>query len=155
MVASAVFVAIGVWMVLHPDESSRRSVESQLFWGWANIVFFGLCGLSGLFTLRKPAEIRLTPEGFQVLDRRTGEIVPWDEVEAFSVTSVRGAKWVSYKKTGGRRSILRTMSDGALPSQLDQSPEAVRDLMEEWRARYATLQQDQAAAVVDMPATDR
>ena len=81
--------------------------------------------------------------------------MPWNEVEAFFVTSVRGAKWVSYRKSGGGRSILRAMGDGALPSQLDQSPDAVRDLMEEWRARYATWHKDQPVRVMDMPVADR
>ena len=132
------FVVIGIWMILDPNESSRRSVESQVFWGWASVLFFGLCGLTGVYTLVKPAEVQLTVDGFQMRGRKTGRLVRWDEVEAFFVTKVRGAKFVSYKKSGGAPSLLRAMGDGALPSQLEQSPEAVRDLMEEWRTRYAT-----------------
>jgi hypothetical protein len=138
LAVSTVFVVIGIWMILDPEGSSRRSAEWQIFGGWFSVVFFGSGTLIGLYTLVKPIEILLTAEGFQIRGPRRGRLVPWNGVESFYVTKVHGAKFVFYKKTEGAPSLLGAMGDVSLPPQLDRSPEALRDLMEQWRTRYAS-----------------
>jgi hypothetical protein len=86
---SAVFVAIGVWMIQGGAVEHRG--EAPVFWGWLCTVFFGLCLLVCIHRLifghRQPVE--LSPQGFWDKRALTQE-VPWSAVSRISVWSHRG-----------------------------------------------------------------
>lgn len=146
VLGAAAFVAIGVFMVRGAmDESARRSPEMIHLMGWICIVFFGGTGLLGLWGLYRPAELRLTPEGFQVKGLRLGRVVQWREIQQFYITQVRSTKIVRYRLHSAPNDFQRAMgrepngmwTDGSIPTHLELHPDKVAALLEDWRVRHA------------------
>jgi hypothetical protein len=78
---SAAFVVGGWFMSQATVSTSRHSAETVVFWGWAAMIFFGLClaiTLWRLLTQRGPI-ITLSPAGIRDV-RVTHDIVPWPAV---------------------------------------------------------------------------
>lgn len=145
MLGSAVFVAIGLWMVTSP-ESIDRSAEFTLFWGWLSVIFFGATGLVGLCSLLRPTQLILTREGFQIHGLRLKPLVPWNAVERFFISKVKSAKFVSFTLKASMNSPVQRAAaliassdraDGHIPTYLERGAEEVGALLEEWRVQYS------------------
>jgi len=146
VLGAAVFVALGLWMISNRHSFERGSPEATLFWGGLSVVFFGAAGLAGLYSLFRPTQLILTREGFQVHGLRLKPLVPWNEVERFSVSKVKSTKFVSFtlkaptKSPAQRAAALVSASgraDGNIPAYLEKGAEEVRVLLEEWRTQYS------------------
>ncbi|MDE2405603.1 MAG: hypothetical protein KGM17_13125 [Sphingomonadales bacterium] len=89
------FVALGVWMagLLGPVPVSRRAGPMMTqFWGWASILFFGLCAAVGTKLWWANAErLRINALGI----RWTGwcaQTIPWNEIIDVTEWRYRGSK---------------------------------------------------------------
>lgn len=131
------------WIGLEPSRF-RGSPEFNQIFGLAGFLLFGLASVRAFF--RRPATLTFTSQGFVVGER---PLTAWPDVERFFIITIRGTKLVSYKLTPEARSALRgrarisaalslTKADGQVPAFLDRKPEEVCDLLEDWRARFAT-----------------
>lgn len=88
---SLAFVAAGWWMIGATERTGRQSLETIHFFGWASIVFFGLCALILLWrlaTVRGPV-ITLTPEGIRDT-RVSSDIIPWTAIRSITTWSHKG-----------------------------------------------------------------
>lgn len=141
--AALAFVVAGLWMITHPENSSRYPSAYVAVVGWVCILFFFPAGFSAAYAVFKPTQLILTPQGFEVRALRNRPLVKWRAVEGFFITRVKASKFVSYtlkpdasveRGAGGIFGHLKRNKD--LPPHLDKRPEIVRDLMETWRLRY-------------------
>ncbi len=91
---SAAFVAIGGFMVVAEQGSSRHSVDVLHIIGYSSIVFFGACGAIALWRmltgLRRPV-VTLSPEGFKDI-RASPDVVAWSAVERVFEWSYSGSR---------------------------------------------------------------
>ncbi|HXR85359.1 MAG TPA: STM3941 family protein [Stellaceae bacterium] len=91
---SVALVALGIFLVDH----QRNFVDA--FWGWASIVFFGLCAVAGVLDLIAPrlSYIELTRDGFRIvyLLRRQRVPTPWREIAAIEVYRWYSGGWPRY-----------------------------------------------------------
>jgi hypothetical protein len=129
---SLLFVAAGIWMI-------RRG---EMF-GWASVIFFGLCALISMVTMLPNASyLRLNREGFtQVILFRTST-VRWQDVSEFSVGRVGLNKMVMidfspnwHESSFKLKNVARSMSghDGALSDTYGLSAEELVTLLKEWK----------------------
>jgi hypothetical protein len=130
------------WIGLDPSRF-RGSPEFNQLLGLFGFLLSGACSVRVLF--KRPATLTFTPQGFAVGERPP---TSWSDVERFFIVTIHGTKLVSYVLTPGARSTLRgkarisaalslTAAHGQVPGFLDREPEEVRDLLEDWRARFA------------------
>jgi len=143
---SAVFVALGVWMITDSStDSSRYSPEIVVLIGWCAVLLFGAFGLKGLYNLARPMQVVLSPEGFQVLGLRRLPPVRWQDVERFFMGQVKRSKFICYDlKAETMSNFQRAMDmvrpgqwgDGQLPGALEMKPDDVLQLFDDWHRRY-------------------
>jgi len=114
--------------------------------GWAGILFFGGGGLVLGANLAPGASgLRLDREGFRVTSLFRSRSVRWADVEGFGVRAVPHARrMVGYRLLPGRRPpegrlrrILGLGLDGYLPDGYGLEPEALIEVLEAWRRRFA------------------
>ena len=138
---AGVFVATGLWMLDDPDGTGRYSAAEIQFWGYACIVFFGLCGLVGVASLVRPAEVRVGPDGVRlrtVLRRRHWA---WRDIDDIGIYQVRATKMVTFNaRTTGRAMSALNAAVGAantsLPTGLSMAPERLAELLKAGKARW-------------------
>ena len=144
---AAVFVALGLWTALDPSQAEKtwRGLPVPVM-GWVSVVFFGLAlGVVVLRVSGKPA-LTLDTSGFTVAALRPWRMA-WGEVDRFQIRQVgRSTRMVCVvrKAAGGEPLTLARLrgesaspGDKSLPTGLTLSPEALLNLMEEWRQRHA------------------
>jgi hypothetical protein len=128
---SLMFCVGGWWMI------SRGET-----FGWVALIFFGLGFLIGLVMLLPNAsQLKLTPEGFEVTALFRKRFTKWDEVTLFRVGAINGQVMVVFDYTAAHQSqpnakrFSKTMAgwEGAVSNQYDITPEALADLLNEWR----------------------
>ena len=146
IVISLGFVGIGVWMFLEPEGSARYPPELVKVLGPLMGAFFLWNGLLGVRALLDPAELVLTPQGFEVKGWRPKSLVPWSDVEKFSVTSFGLSKLVICTLTPKADSRFRQRrrglafgpinKAGLIPPRLEQSPDYACHVLEDWRRTY-------------------
>ena len=85
------FVALGAFLVDY-----QRGFWDW-FWGWASILFFGLCAIAGVLDLIAPrlSYMALTPDGFRYayLLRRDPATTPWSEIAAIEIYRWYAGGW--------------------------------------------------------------
>jgi hypothetical protein len=95
ILGSVAFVAIGLWMIGTfgpPPESHRYSPEMTTFFGWAAILFFGLCAIvlcRMLFDTE--AQVRINASGLY-WKRWSRETIPWSEITQVGVWEFKRQK---------------------------------------------------------------
>jgi hypothetical protein len=110
--------------------------------GWLCAVFFGLgCVVFSVNLWPGASYLRLGPEGFVVCSLfRRWPLVRWDAVSEFRVVRVR-TKMVVYDQEGYKSSRLARVNRAlvgagcGLPDTYGRKPEALAELLNEWRAR--------------------
>ena len=146
VLGSIAFVTIGLFMVSGPmSESSRYSPEFVNLMGWLCIVFFGGTGLLSVRNLFRPTEVVISAEGFQVKGVRRTPLVPWRDVRRFFIAQVQMSKFVCYEldqeptalQLATGRGGAGAWGNGQIPAHLEQHPDKVLELLEEWRRRHA------------------
>lgn len=107
---SLAFLAGGIFLVQHPQP------DTNLFWIWVGILFFGLC--AALFTLELMSPrlvfIELTRAGLRIVFAFRGRppITPWNEIASIEVY-----RWWPYHGLGWRYSVrVRYVDDTAATS---------------------------------------
>ena len=136
---SAFFVSGGLWMALRPVH------PSDIFWGWFNILFFGLCVAIFAWLLVRPRILRLTTDSL-VLEgglRRTPMRLAWADIDRFFVDrGPRGLKMIRFNYRPGRAPPGRMTkiaqafgADGGLPTGWTLSPEGLVALLNEYCGR--------------------
>ena len=118
--------------------------EGETIQGWFVTAFFGLClAVALVMMLPGAGYLRLQPEGFEIcsLFRRTH--VRWLDVQSFKVARVGPNRMVVFNfaqdhspgRTGRR--IARGLSgwEGGVPHTFGMAPEALADLMNDYRKR--------------------
>ena len=137
LIVGLAFVAMGVFILRSGD----------LFLGLSCTVLFGLGAAIFAVQLRPGASyLKLTPEGFEVCSLyRVARLVRWSEVStAFRVVRLppQGHRMVVYDSTVSTKQGLRNINRGlvgasdGLPDTYGLKPQALADLMNEWRLRY-------------------
>ncbi len=92
-VMAAVFVGGGWFMSQATTAKSRHSSESVAFWGWASMIFFGVCLAVILWRLltQRGAVITLSPGGLKDV-HVAHDVVPWPAVASLSTWQRSGQK---------------------------------------------------------------
>ncbi|MEN5053273.1 STM3941 family protein [Brevundimonas naejangsanensis] len=148
ILASAIFVAVGLWMIASPESFDRGSDEFNILVGWFSLIFFGAPGLAELCSLVRPTQLILTREGFQVHGLRLKPVVPWNNVECFFIFKMKSTSFVSFtlkasvQSPAQRATALIASSgraDGNIPAYLEKSADEVRTLLEEWRIQHSKV----------------
>jgi hypothetical protein len=85
VLGSAAFVTGGYWMTGDPDPTDRA-------WGYACMVFFGLCGLAGAYSLLSGSyRLEVSPSAIAL-----GKFVlPWSDVADVGTVSISGQAMVT------------------------------------------------------------
>lgn len=132
---------------MSPESFRRYPVEITLLGGWFCLIVFGAGCLLGLCSLLTPTKLILTPEGFQIHGLRLKPLVPWNEVERFTVSTIKGTKFVSFRlKAAAKSPVLRPVvalltstgrADGYIPTFLERDADEVGVLLEEWRTQHS------------------
>lgn len=141
LLGSAVFAAGAAAMLAHP-----RTPRDTLI-GWVGLIFFGLGVAVFAWTLIRPQVLRLDADGF-TLDGgfvRAPRRVLWRDIDRFFVRhGPRGVKLVGYNYRPGRAppsrlaGVARQLgADGGLPKAWPLSPEALVDLLNDYRTANA------------------
>jgi hypothetical protein len=145
LLGSLALVVIGLFMIVgEPSASSRYSPEVVRLIGWISIIFFGWTGLVAVRNLIRPIELILTPDGFSVKGGWKKRAVAWRDVRRFFVAEVRRSKFVCYELNREPTEFQRAMGlsstghwgDGQIPAHLEDHPDDVVELLEDWRRRY-------------------
>jgi hypothetical protein len=136
LLISIAFTAVGIWNI--PEGEGMA---------WAASIFFGLgTVVSGLIVcFPKMTSLRLTDEGFIIQSLFRGQLVRWDDVSFFGVTSVGGPAMVgfsfvvSYAGQKFGRQLARDLCgyDGALPDTYGMTADNLADLLNTWKKRTA------------------
>jgi hypothetical protein len=101
-VVSLLFAAVGVAIVLDPDDSVDVAA------GWVTICFFGLCALvlGSIAFGRGPVAGGIELDDTGITTPTTREPVRWEEVEGAQVRGTRGTHTVQLILGGGRTVTL-------------------------------------------------
>lgn len=95
VLAAAAFVAAGLWaagMFGIPPASSRYSPEIIFGIGWFAVIFFGLCGVSGLQKFFDTKEqLRIGSAGVRAASW-SDQTIPWIEIIDVTTWSFRGQR---------------------------------------------------------------
>ncbi|MFC7377993.1 STM3941 family protein [Brevundimonas sp. GCM10030266] len=144
-VVSLVFALIGAWMFLHPEGSRRHSAEFNGMIGLLTMVGFGLGAAFSFWAMLNPVQLVLSSEGFEVKGWWSRALIPWSEVEEFSVVKVWSSTMVSCMlTTAGEERARRGGSWPSLvsetnivPPYLEQRPDYVSRILEDWRRAHS------------------
>lgn len=93
LLGSLAFVAAGWWMTGATAGTSRQSVGTIHFFGWASIIFFGFCALVAvrqLVTFRGPV-VTFSPRGIRDI-RVSSDTIPWTAVRSINTWSHKGTR---------------------------------------------------------------
>ena len=153
VLGSAAFVACGVWMVNDADQSVKT-----LIFGWAGIVFFGLClvviAAQGL-RQRGPVLV-VSPQGVTDRRARNARLLPWSDVSSVGEWRVRGQRMVvlglrpaAWERLAGKKPVVTFLrkanaalgADGLLisASGLKASYSDIRNLITAFAKAHANL----------------
>jgi hypothetical protein len=103
LLATIVFVVIGLWMIGlfgPPPDTGRLDPAFGTFFGWASVLFFGLCFfVIGRMMTDTDAHVRINQRGIY-WKRWSTDTIPWSEVTDVSVWEMQRQK-----------SILLTLRD--------------------------------------------
>lgn len=148
LVAFALFMALGLWVISMSDDFLFRG------WSWIGVILLAAGVVMALVGLRRPPSLILTPEGFTL----TGPIgvgpIAWNEVERFFIYessetdeadhSLPHAVWSLKPGSPHRESVISALNragemgmDGSLPRNIGMAPEPLVEVMESWRLRYS------------------
>ena len=127
-------------------------------WSWVGVAILAVGAVSIALQLKRPAQLILTPQGFTLTGPFSPGLIAWADVEAFliyqeeAVVDLDGdsqggvAPHAAWRlKSGSARSadLVSRLNrsgglpiDGSLPRHMGLSPEALAELMEDWRVRY-------------------
>jgi hypothetical protein len=128
---SLIFVAGGVGMI-----------KSGEMFGWASVIFFGLCALVfSIKMLPNASYLKLHHEGFTQVTMFRSSTFRWQDVSEFSVDRIGGNKTVmldfvlSWHTSSKLKKVARLMSghDGALPDTYGLRAEELVALLKEWK----------------------
>jgi hypothetical protein len=129
--------------------------QKQPIIAWAGICFFGL-GMLVCLSMLIPGScsLRLSPTGFTVRSFFYPTHYHWKDVSPLVVLSISGNKMVAFNFTGvykvGRWGNLSQATTGyasSLPGSFGGlTVEELADLMNDWRDRYATADQEKLPA---------
>jgi hypothetical protein len=141
---SVAFVAIGVWMASGSVSSSRYSPELLRGIGVFSVVFFGWAGLVSVRALLDPAELILSAQGFEVRGWRARPLIPWSDVEEFSLTGTSVVRLVACTLTSeaedrvrrDRRGLFGVTKTDFVPQRLKQNADYVCRILNDWRRAY-------------------
>ena len=141
---------VGLWVIGESDD------PIMIGWSWVGVIVLGVGVVLGLWQVRKPGRLELTPEGFEVTGVFGTGLIPWSDVEAFFVhsepESEKGhgavqphAAWRLTHHSESRDTLVSQISraglagevDGTIPRMLGGAPEGLVDLLESWRVRYS------------------
>lgn len=126
---AAVFAALGVWMVQHPDGSTRYSPAFVTIMGIVTIAMAAWLGFRTVTVLLKPMRLVLRREGFEVQNGDGRGLIGWSEVTPFELVRMRGVRLVRYQ-IRSERSVIAELSDRYLPGNLDMSAPDLQEIME-------------------------
>lgn len=111
IVASACFVAAGLWMgglFGPPPSSSRYSPEVTAAMGWICVAFFGYCGVAAAKRIsNKTEQLRIGREGVRWA-RWSDQTIPWSDITDVGTWKYKGQKAI----------VLRLRDPGQYPGGL-------------------------------------
>ncbi|WEK41099.1 MAG: hypothetical protein P0Y50_05700 [Candidatus Brevundimonas colombiensis] len=144
--------ALGLWFI----GQSTNFIDTA--WSWLGVVFLLAGAAVSVVSLFRPTRLILTPEGFHLTGPFSPGLIPWGEVEVFTAYSepafldadglpVGGvplyAVWRLYEASDSSKHMVSRLSraadmpfDGALPRNIGLDPDALAELLEQWRVHY-------------------
>ncbi|HEX4183245.1 MAG TPA: STM3941 family protein [Caulobacteraceae bacterium] len=141
LVGALAFSASGVWMTTNPGK------PEDVWKGWFVAGFFGLCALVFSWLLLFPSVLILDTRGFSLGFgfRRDPRMIAWRDVDRFFIyRGDRGVKLIGFNYKPGRappsrlRGLVRAFgADAGLPKGWTMSPEALVDLLNQQKDRWA------------------
>jgi hypothetical protein len=132
VLGSLAFVLAGWWMRHeHP-------------WvGWASILFFGFCGLAGLWMLLAPRSVylQLDARGLLIASPFRRQHIPWAEIADFEIVSIKGSRMIAIHylsaPTAGRQfSAAVSGIEGAIPNSYAARLEDILQSLQTYLHRY-------------------
>lgn len=154
LLASLLFVALGVWLLQVEPRDPNDSVLVLRFWGAVTVLFFGatLVGWASNVVRWSPALV-LAPEGLRINVGLAGRApIPWDDIVGFHLGGGNGPSFlvvelrdpVAYAQRGGplrgaldRANLKLCGSPVAIAAQaLRGDARQIRDSCNEWLARW-------------------
>jgi hypothetical protein len=148
LIVSLAFVAIGLLIPDMEQSSVGRDATAHHIWS-LTVALFGLCSGVFVWQLAKPGQLELTAEGVvQTVLGRT-HLVRWREAENFRVWKYRSTTLIAYDdlrdpsiRSGVDKALSAVLNKAfgvgaALPVGWTMKPQAVADLLNAARARWA------------------
>lgn len=124
---------------------SPKANASMHFWGWAGVLFFGLCGILAVIQLIPGASfLRLEASGFTVRSCWREHCYPWSDIEGFGVATGTGRRdWVGFNfvpgsglaATATMKEFNRTQMgyEAMLPDTYGWATATLADHLDQWR----------------------
>jgi len=150
-----VFVAaagLGLWFT---DNTRPGFVRA---WSWLGVALLAVGALVAAFQLKRPPQLILTAQGFRYAGPFSPGLIAWADIEAFLVYEEEAVVDLEGERHGGvaphaawrlKPGSERTADlvsrlnrsgglpiDGSLPRNIGMGPDALVELMEDWRVRY-------------------
>ena len=128
------FVILGAW----------ATTERPII-GWLCIAFFGL-GIPASLLMMRPNStyLKLDADGIDIVSMSRHHKLKWSEVDAFRMTSIRGAKMIAidysseYTKQKAGRAVASALSgmEGAIADHYTVPLEQVLQVLNDWKVRH-------------------
>ena len=152
LIAFVATAGLGLWFIDNTESGVMRA------WSWLGVALLAVAALVTAFQLKRPAQLILTPQGFTLTGPFSPGLIAWADVEAFLVYQEEAVVDMDGDRQGGvapqaawrlkpgsaksadlvsrlnRRGGLPI--DGSLPRNMGMGPDALVELMEDWRVRY-------------------
>lgn len=144
----AAALALGLWFL---SQNEDPIIE---LWSWLGVILLGLGVVAAVVQLRRPPQLILTPEGFTLTGLVATGLIRWSDVATFLVYEEEPdrdgeggvpahAAWRLTERSGTRDQLVARLNrlgdlpiDGSLPRNIGLAPDALVQLMENWRTRY-------------------
>lgn len=151
----ALFVAtaaLGLWFI----KQSGDAIET--LWSWVGVICLAAAAGASVLALVRPPKLILTTEGFHLTGPLSPGLIPWSEVEGFSLYSEAASRDADGQSVGGvaPHAVWRLKEgssfsgglasrlnragdvpiDGSFPRNIGLAPEPLSTLLEQWRIRY-------------------
>lgn len=152
LIACVATACLGLWFVNTAAPGLMKA------WSWMGVAVLAVGAVAIAFQLKRPAQLILTPQGFTLTGPFSPGLIAWADVEAFLVYQEEAVVDMDGDRQGGvaphaawrlksgsaksadlvsrlnRRGGLPI--DGSLPRNMGMGPDALVELMEDWRVRY-------------------